>query len=131
MNDDTVEITAAWKIASALDGNIRLAADSFVCTAAATGKFNRTAYRAVMACLELWLLLTQRNAILATPVIKRLIACICLHLATLCWFRLPTLSISRDLRRPLLVFLRFPLVAIFTIYALRNAVSRNRLLSQR
>ena len=82
---------------------------------------------AIMACLGLWLTLTQRRAVMALPALRPLLlifACI--------WFpMLISLTDAVNLPRAAqttLVFLRFPFAAIFAIRVLAAPIARDRLL---
>lgn len=83
---------------------------------------------AIMACLGLWLTLSQRRAVMALPALKPLLlifACIWLPM-------LISLTDAVNLPRAAqttLVFLRFPFAAIFAICVLAAPVARDRLLT--
>ncbi|MFM9912148.1 MAG: O-antigen ligase family protein [Methylophilaceae bacterium] len=82
---------------------------------------------AIMACLGLWLALTQPRAVMALPAFKPLLlmfACIWLPmLASLT----DAFFLSRAAQTTL-SFLRFPLAALFATMVLSSSIARNRLL---
>lgn len=80
----------------------------------------------LMACLGLWLGLSQPSSLTAYPAFKLMLllfACIWLPML----FSLTdAVNLSRSAQTTL-VFLRFPLAGLFILYALQNADSRHRL----